>query len=100
MWGRGTFRRLCAILVVTLAAGLAVAGSSSAAAPSNDSFSAASVLLPATGSRNGTTIDATKESGEPNHAANLGGASVWYKWVAPATGSATFDTIGSGFDTT
>jgi hypothetical protein len=47
----------------------------------------------------GTNVRATKESGEPNHAGNIGGASVWYQWTAPASGSVTFDTIGSTFDT-
>jgi hypothetical protein len=46
-----------------------------------------------------TNVDATMEAGEPNHAGNAGGASVWYLWTAPATGNAEFDTIGSGFDT-
>src|SRR3954471_4894015 len=94
-----SIRRLCALFVVVMSA-LAIAGASSAAAPSHDSFSSANVLLPATGSRNGTNVDATKESGEPSHAGNLGGGSAWYKWGAPATGTATFDTVGSGFDTT
>jgi hypothetical protein len=76
-----------------------LAGASSAAPPSNDSFASAEVLLPATGSRNGTNVDATKEAGEPSHAGNVGGGSVWYRWVAPYTGNAMFDTIGSGFDT-
>ncbi len=76
-----------------------LAGASSAAAPSNDAFSAASVLVPTSGSRNGTNIDATKEAGEPNHTGNIGGSSVWYRWVAPYSGVASFDTFGSGLDT-
>ena len=47
----------------------------------------------------GTNVGATKESGEPNHAGNAGGASVWYKWTAPVTGTATISTAGSDFDT-
>lgn len=35
---------------------------------------------------------ATKEAGEPNHAADPGGASVWYSWTAPASGTAEFRT--------
>ncbi len=31
---------------------------------------------------------ATKESGEPNHAGDPGGASVWYSWTAPLSGLA------------
>ena len=37
--------------------------------------------------------------GEPNHAGQTGGKSVWYRWTAPAAGSVTVDTFGSGFDT-
>jgi hypothetical protein len=31
---------------------------------------------------------ATREPGEPVHAGGLGGASVWYRWTAPETGTA------------
>lgn len=98
MGGKTRYRRACALLAVA-AAGLLLCSASSATPPSNDSFTAANVLLPATGSRNGTTVDATKEAGEPNHADSTGGGSVWYRWTAPDSGTATFDTIGSGFDT-
>jgi Subtilase family/Domain of unknown function DUF11 len=40
-----------------------------------------------------------KEAGEPNHAGNAGGRSVWATWTAPASGLMTFDTHGSTFDT-
>lgn len=33
---------------------------------------------------------ATKESGEPDHNGNTGGASAWYSWTAPADGIAQF----------
>jgi hypothetical protein len=36
----------------------------------------------------GYTWGAGKEAGEPNHGGNVGGASVWYAWTAPASGSA------------
>ncbi|HWN95064.1 MAG TPA: M6 family metalloprotease domain-containing protein [Methylomirabilota bacterium] len=65
----------------------------------NDNFAAARVLTGASGSvldNNGT---ATKEAGEPNHVGNTGGKSLWYRWTAPASGVATFDTAGSSFDT-
>ena len=42
---------------------------------------------------------ATKESGEPNHAGNAGGKSVWWTWIAPTDGLVRIDTIGSSFDT-
>lgn len=37
----------------------------------------------------GSNDDATKEPGEPDHAGNPGGKSVWWSWLAPATGYVT-----------
>jgi hypothetical protein len=37
---------------------------------------------------NGFNWNASKETGEPEHAGNPGGASVWYSWTAPETGVA------------
>lgn len=48
---------------------------------------------------NGSNTTATKEGGEPNHAGNTGGRSVWWTWTATFTGSVTFSTTGSSFDT-
>jgi hypothetical protein len=42
---------------------------------------------------------ATREPSEPAHAGNSGGASIWFSWTAPATGTATVSTTGSGVDT-
>lgn len=36
----------------------------------------------------GFNWNATKESGEPDHAGDPGGASVWYRWIAPRSGHA------------
>ena len=95
---RGLIKGSCALAVVA-SVGLLLVGSAPAAPPDNDNFSAAIVLRAATGSYFGANQEATKETGEPLHAGNAGGASVWYRWVAPSTGVATFDTFGSGFDT-
>ena len=57
------------------------------------------MITGASGTVSGTNKAATKEAGEPNHGGNSGGRSVWYRWTAPATGTATFDTCGSGYDT-
>ena len=70
-----------------------------AAAPANDNFANATLITGASGSTSGSTAGATKEPGEPNHAGNAGGASVWFHWVAPANGTVTFNTAGSTFDT-
>ena len=68
--------------------------------PANDNFANATVLIGSTLSISNTvTTSATKESGEPNHAADTGGHSVWWWWTAPASGSVQVDTIGSSFDT-
>jgi M6 family metalloprotease-like protein len=67
--------------------------------PANDNFANAQIISGNTGTTTGTNGAATKESGEPNHAGNAGGASVWYRWTAPLGGSVTIDTIGSNFDT-
>jgi len=40
----------------------------------------------------GSNWNASKESGEPDHAGDPGGASVWYSWTAPASGMATTGT--------
>jgi len=40
---------------------------------------------------------ATKEPGEPNHAGNAGGKSLWWTWTAPASGTATVTTASSNF---
>ncbi len=48
----------------------------------------------------GNNFGATKETGEPNHAGNAGGKSVWWMWQAPSTGTFRLDTVGSDFDTT
>jgi hypothetical protein len=60
----------------------------------NANFSMAS-----SGVRTGSNATATGEPGEPLHADKPGGKSVWFAWVAPAKGIATFSTRGSSFDT-
>ena len=42
---------------------------------------------------------ATKEHGEPNHAGNAGGKSVWWQWTAPEDGVLFLSTTNSTFDT-
>ena len=92
-------RRVLRALVVPALAGLFVAMPAYATAPSNDIFASAMIVTGSSGTVAGTNVDATKETGEPNHAGNPGGASIWFSWTAPATGQVTFDTSGSSFDT-
>lgn len=70
-----------------------------AARPSNDAFVNRVALVGNSGGLIGYSVLATKESGEPDHAGNAGGGSVWWKWTAPANGQLTIDTHGSVFDT-
>ncbi len=67
--------------------------------PWNDNFADAVVLTGSSGTVDGLNIGTSKEPGEPNHAGNIGGRSVWFRWTAPATGKYHFDTLGSDFDT-
>jgi VCBS repeat-containing protein len=71
-----------------------------AVSPVNDDFADRITLSGRSGSRTGdTNVGATKEPGEPNHPDDPGGASVWYAWTAPSSGTVTIDTAGSDFDT-
>ena len=65
----------------------------------SDSFFSRSAISGASGQGSGSNSGGSKESGEPIHAGNTGGASMWWSWTAPATGMVTFDTEGSDFDT-
>ena len=69
------------------------------AVPVNDNF----INRIALGSGNivsttGSNVGATLQTGE-NNLDSLGGASVWWKWIAPATAWVSADTIGSDVDT-
>src|SRR5262245_12331825 len=44
-------------------------------------------------------LDASRETGEPRHGDQPGGASVWWKWTAPRAGLLIVDLSGSTFDT-
>lgn len=66
----------------------------------NDSFAKPEPLasgLPNQG--RGSTRFAGKQPDEPDHAGNPGGASVWFKWTAPRSGTVSIDTCASRFDT-
>ena len=70
-------------------------------APPNDIFADATSLGGSSSETPGTNVSATKQDleGEPNHAGNVGGASVWYRWTAPFSAEVAIDTCGSSFDT-
>ena len=64
-------------------------------APPNDDFANAEDISGTTGLVTGSTVDATKEQGEPSHQLDLGGASIWYRWTASTTGRFQFDVAGT-----
>lgn len=67
--------------------------------PGNDDFAACFSITGAAGSLTGHNIGASREEGEPSHAATFGTHSVWYCWTAPRTAAVEINTIGSTFDT-
>jgi hypothetical protein len=103
------FRSLPLIFSFALAARVALVASLAAPDPSlpplpagvpaNDAFANRVALTGATNNVTGSNVGATKELGEPNHARDHGGASVWWSWTAPASGPVTISTVGSDFDT-
>lgn len=67
--------------------------------PGNNDFVACLVLAGPKVQLGGFNGGAGKEAGEPNHAGNFGGNSVWYCWTAPNGGLVEVNTLGSTFDT-
>ncbi len=67
--------------------------------PLNDDFGNRILLGGSLISANGSNVNATKQPGEPDHALNAGGKSVWWSWKAPTNGNVTLSTAGSTFDT-
>jgi hypothetical protein len=67
----------------------------------NDEFADAQEIDPdLPGFSSGSTTFATKEPGEPNHAGQPGGHSVWYLWTPSASGPVDVTTCtGGGVDT-
>jgi hypothetical protein len=65
----------------------------------NDTLANCLTVAGASGSISGRNVFATRETGEPAHAGEAGGHSLWYCWTAPSTGPFTFDTRGTRFDT-
>lgn len=91
-------RRFGPILGAGLAAaavigGMTGAGAAERRAPGNDNFGNAYTLTGYDAAGNSTLVGATGQPGEPGGHRELN--TVWWKWRAPATGQATFDTYGS-----
>ncbi len=92
-------RRLLVAVPIATAA-LVFAAQAQAAPPGNDAFGLAQTIAGPSLNVNGSTIEATEEAGEPNHAGTTeSDRSVWYSWTSPSTGTVKLDTCGSGLDT-
>ena len=68
-------------------------------APRNDNFANRIVVSRNASTLSGNNENATSELSEENPFQNSVSKSVWWTWVAPASGLATIDTSGSTFDT-
>ena len=64
--------------------------------PPNDDFAQAFVLSGDSTGGHAYNMTATKETGEPNHAGNVGGSSLWWIWTAPNSGTASLIVEGEG----
>ena len=67
------------------------------AAPDNDAFEAATPLAGSGLQVFGSNFIATKQLGEPGHAGDPGGASVWYSWTAPSSDRFRLSTCFASF---
>jgi hypothetical protein len=63
----------------------------------NDNFANSSFLSGLPVSTTGSNIGNTGEVDEPGQSGVINSA--WWSWTAPSTGTVTFDTVGSNFDT-
>jgi hypothetical protein len=67
--------------------------------PANDDFAEAATLSGPPGSASAGNLGATKESGEPAHAGDPGGTSLWWRWTPAASGPVRIDSCASSLDT-
>jgi Ca2+-binding RTX toxin-like protein len=93
MW-RIIRRRNVAVVAVAAACAFVPGAFAAREAPANDNFADAKAIVGERGSVSGHNFGATKEPLEPNHAGNAGGASVWFRWTAPAPGQYSFRAEG------
>src|SRR6266849_5206231 len=91
--------RVKSSLIVTVLVVFCGAPLVSAVSPPNDVFANRITLSGATIMITASNFGATIEPGEPQHAGELGGSSVWWTWTAPSTGTFAISTAGSSFDT-
>ncbi|HEY5887917.1 MAG TPA: hypothetical protein VIT24_09350 [Acidimicrobiales bacterium] len=89
------------VIVVTMAVILGLGITDASATPLNGAnrFSNAPLLPAGEGRYTGNNIFATKQAGEPDHAGDAGGASVWYRLRLNHDRLLRISTRGSNFDT-
>src|SRR5205814_738990 len=67
--------------------------------PRNDAFADRFTITGPNVTVSGSNVSASKEAGEPNHAGNSVGNSVWWTWTALTNWNVALDTVGSSFGT-
>ena len=67
---------------------------------SNNMFANRWSITGANATVTGSSMGATRETGEPNTSGVSGGKSVWWSWTPQVSGAVTISTTGSNFDTT
>ncbi len=67
--------------------------------PSNDNFTNRIALTTDSATVSANTFCASKEPGEPSHAGDPGGHSVWWTWTPSTNGIAVINTTNSSFTT-
>ena len=70
-----------------------------ASGPSNNHFFKAELLDQTSGEVRADIREADKQIGEPQHAGNIGGASVWYAFTPPEDGVLELEVLRADFDT-
>jgi hypothetical protein len=66
--------------------------------PLNDDFANRFTLTGSSASATANSATATKETGEPDHAGQTGGTSLWWTWTAPAAGRVMVTVTTTGLD--
>jgi hypothetical protein len=85
-----------AFLTAALVSLAAFPGNGRAASPANDHFANRAALSGVAPSILTYSTGATLEAGEPQHAGATCSGSLWWTWIAPISGEASFSTHGSG----
>ena len=67
--------------------------------PPNDDYANAQLITGDSLVLNATLFSSTRQSGDPNYLNNAAGHSIWYKWVAPKTGSFVLSAYSTAVDT-